>query len=186
MLSYGYKNTVGAVAHLFFSDPPFAPHAIFTLFVILRALIIIYTMRQSKKLEKSFWVWHLNSPPVRKIYETSTFKIAPSSPQPRHHRHHRHHHHREYLTTKITEKDNADDDCQDEQYEGLIYWGPQLGNFGQQVLAFVSFIKSLLAKNLSHCQHHYHHHPHHQPSPQSKQNTIRDGGITALYTVVHC
>ena len=27
MLSYGYKNTVGAVAHLFFSDPPFAPHA---------------------------------------------------------------------------------------------------------------------------------------------------------------
>ena len=28
MLSYGYKNTVGAVAHLFFSDPPFAPHAI--------------------------------------------------------------------------------------------------------------------------------------------------------------
>ena len=31
MLSYGYKNTVGAVAHLFFSDPPFAPHAIVTL-----------------------------------------------------------------------------------------------------------------------------------------------------------
>ena len=27
MLSYGYKNTVGAVAHVFFSDPPFAPHA---------------------------------------------------------------------------------------------------------------------------------------------------------------
>ena len=110
-------------------------------------------MRQSKKLEKSFWVWHLNSPPVRKIYETSTFKIAPSSPQPRHHRHH---HHREYLATKITEKDNVDDSYKDEQYEGLIYWGPQLGNFGQQVLAFVSFIKSLLAKNLSHCQHHYH------------------------------
>ena len=28
MLSYGYKNTVGAVAHLFFSDPPLTPHAI--------------------------------------------------------------------------------------------------------------------------------------------------------------
>ena len=27
MLSYGYKNTVGAVAHLFFSDPPLTPHA---------------------------------------------------------------------------------------------------------------------------------------------------------------
>ena len=27
VLSYVYKNTVGAVAHLFFSDPPFAPHA---------------------------------------------------------------------------------------------------------------------------------------------------------------
>ena len=28
MLSYGYKNTVGVVAHLFFSDPPLRPHAI--------------------------------------------------------------------------------------------------------------------------------------------------------------
>ena len=27
MLSYGYKNTVGVVAHLFFSDPPLRPHA---------------------------------------------------------------------------------------------------------------------------------------------------------------
>ena len=27
MLSYGYKNTVGAVAHLFFFDPPLKPHA---------------------------------------------------------------------------------------------------------------------------------------------------------------
>ena len=27
ILSYGNKNTVGAVARLFFSDPPFAPHA---------------------------------------------------------------------------------------------------------------------------------------------------------------
>ena len=28
MLSYSYKNTVGAVARLFFSDPPLTPHAI--------------------------------------------------------------------------------------------------------------------------------------------------------------
>ena len=27
MLSYGYKNTVGAVTHLFFSDPSLTPHA---------------------------------------------------------------------------------------------------------------------------------------------------------------
>ena len=27
MLSYGNKNTVGAVARLFFFDPPFKPHA---------------------------------------------------------------------------------------------------------------------------------------------------------------
>ena len=27
ILSYGNKNTMGAVARLFFSDPPFAPHA---------------------------------------------------------------------------------------------------------------------------------------------------------------
>ena len=27
MLSYGYKNTMGAVARLFFSDPPLTPHA---------------------------------------------------------------------------------------------------------------------------------------------------------------
>ena len=27
MLSYSYKNTVGAVARLFFSDPPLTPHA---------------------------------------------------------------------------------------------------------------------------------------------------------------
>ena len=27
MLSYGYKITVGAVAHLFFFDPPLKPHA---------------------------------------------------------------------------------------------------------------------------------------------------------------
>ena len=27
MLSYGYKNTMGAVACLFFSDPPLTPHA---------------------------------------------------------------------------------------------------------------------------------------------------------------
>ena len=29
MLSYSYKNTVGAVARLFFSDPPLTPHANF-------------------------------------------------------------------------------------------------------------------------------------------------------------
>ena len=28
ILSYGNKNTVGAVARLFFSDPPLTPHAI--------------------------------------------------------------------------------------------------------------------------------------------------------------
>ena len=27
MLSYSYKNTMGAVARLFFSDPPLTPHA---------------------------------------------------------------------------------------------------------------------------------------------------------------
>ena len=27
LLSFGYKNTVGAVACLFFSDPPLTPHA---------------------------------------------------------------------------------------------------------------------------------------------------------------
>ena len=33
MLSYGYKNTVGVVAHLFFSDPPLTPYAIYMVIV---------------------------------------------------------------------------------------------------------------------------------------------------------
>ena len=31
ILSYGNKNTVGAVARLFFSDPPLTPHATYSL-----------------------------------------------------------------------------------------------------------------------------------------------------------
>ena len=44
MLSYGYKNTVGAVAHLFFSDPPFAPHAILMNKTSARKLIVTENM----------------------------------------------------------------------------------------------------------------------------------------------
>ena len=36
ILSYGNKNTVGAVARLFFSDPPLTPHANTRLEVLLK------------------------------------------------------------------------------------------------------------------------------------------------------
>ena len=61
ILSYGNKNTVGAVAFLFFSDPPLTPHAtqgVVNLFTILAlanllmsAMIMLSTTQYAEYLE---------------------------------------------------------------------------------------------------------------------------------------